>query len=278
MPFPTLPLAQAADTAATTSDSITGSEWLSAGIALTAGFMLGGIVSRIVVAQLAKDGRPVALQKSARALGSLVFSVIVIIGLIVGLGIIQPESLDELRDSVISYIPRALSAAIVVIGASVISEVLASILERSLGQLSATMRSRILSVVNITIMGFAALIAASQLGVDTSIIQQATAALFFGIALAAALMVGLGSRDVVSHLAAGRALQRVMAPSDEIVVGEITGEVLHLHATAIEVEAGDGQTHLIPNGAVLEQEIQLHRKNAPPEAESADPAPPDQPA
>ncbi len=267
MPYLNLPAAVSAiamqadaDVAASSTDGLSGTDWIIAGGLLLGGFVLGSIVSKVVAAQLNKEKTPAALSKSSKAIGSLAFAIFVIAGLIAGLGIIDPPALDDLKSSLISYIPRALSATIVVIGASVASELLSTILERSLGQLPAPTRGRILSTVKTVIMGFAVLIAASQLGVDTTIVQLAAAALFFGIALAAALMVGLGSRDVAAQLAAGRALRRTLAPNDHIRLDGVAGRVVELHATSVEIATdGSDTVELLPNSTLLDAQIGLDR-------------------
>ena len=265
LPTPVSALLMQADSALATSstDDLSGTDWIVAGGLLVGGFVVGSIVSKVVTTQLAKENRPAALSKSSKAIGTLVFAIFVIAGLIAGLGIIDPPALDDLKSSLISYIPRALSATIVVIGASVASELISTVLDRSLGQIPPTTRVRIQSTVKAVIMGFAALIAASQLGVDTTVLQIAAAALFFGIAFAAALMVGLGSRDVAAQLAAGRALRRTLAPNDHIRLDGASGRIVELHATSVEIATeGSDTVELLPNSTLLDAQIGLDRGEA----------------
>ncbi len=255
--------------AAASGDSISGGDWIGAAIALVAGFILGAIASRIVQGFLSRPKSPEAIRAVAKAISSLVFAIFVIVGLITALGFIKPDNLDTLLDDFVNYIPRALSAAIVLIGANVVSELLGAVVERSLGQASASMRARVPMVLRATILGFAGLIAASQLGVDTTILTIAAASLFFGVALAAALMVGLGSRSVASELAAGRALRRMVKPGDIVSVGPVQGSVVDLHSTAIEIALDAGPPVMVPNSKVIESTIALTRSEQPADEDDA---------
>ena len=72
--------------------------------------------------------RPEGLRNSAAAIASLVFSVAIIDGLITALVFVIRASLDEMPKQLVDYIPRALSAAIVLISANVVSSFAASAL------------------------------------------------------------------------------------------------------------------------------------------------------
>ncbi len=122
--------------------------WISAAIAVVAGVVVGvvvgSILARIVRGTLTKDNRPVALQESAGAIASLFFSAAVIFGLVTALGFVNEEALDKLPADLVDYIPRALSAAIVIIVANIASTFIVAALERSLGHVSPAIRRRTL--------------------------------------------------------------------------------------------------------------------------------------
>ena len=234
-------------------------KWVSAAIAIGAALVLGSIAAGAVRRTLADQRRPEGLRNSAAAIASLVFSVAIIAGLITALGFVNRASLDEMPKQLVDYIPRALSAAIVIIAANVVSSFASTAIERSLGHASANVRAKVPVLVKAVILGMAGLIAANQLGVDTTIITLAAASLFFSIGLAAALMTGLGSRKVSGEIAAGRALRQLLGPGDRVQLGTVTGTLVKVHAVATEVQSSDGQVHLVPNSHFLEQTLRLVR-------------------
>lgn len=114
------------------------------------------------------------------------------------------------------------------------------------------------NIARISILAFGGILAAAQLGVDTTIINIAVAALLFSIGLGAALMVGLGSRAVAGEVAAGRAVRRLLEPGDHVHVGGISGDVITIQSVALEVATEDG-TVLVPHSHLLGNNISVRR-------------------
>jgi small-conductance mechanosensitive channel len=237
-------------------------KWIWAAVAVVAGLAVGGILSRLVRSLLARPRRTEALRNSAGAIASLVFSLAVIIGLVTALGIVNRESLDTLPEDLVDYIPRALSAAIVLIVANVTATFVVAAVERSLGHVSSTIRSRVPPILRTTIVFAGVLIAANQLGVDTTILTLAAAAVFFGVAAAVALIAFAGSRQVSAEVAAGRALRRLLHIGDRIETAGVTGAIVELHGVGAEVETAEGRRVIVPYSSLLEGTIGIERSES----------------
>ena len=234
-------------------------EWIAAAIAVAGGVVIGSLLARIIRGVLTKERRPEALQRSSGAIASLFFSIAVIIGLITALGFVNEEALDQLPEDLVDYVPRALSAAIVVIVANIAATFIVAALERSLGHVSPGIRRRVPPIVRGAILFAGGLIAANQLGIDTTILTLAAAALFFSIALTAALVAYSGSGPVSSEIAASRALRRVMSPGDRIDTDLASGTIIELHSVKAEVETADGQRVLVPYSSLLDAVVGIER-------------------
>lgn len=236
--------------------SVSGSAWIWAGVAIVAGFILGAMASQIMKRIFLRRGKRMA--QLAPAASSLTFSLIVVIGLLAALGFVQPKSLEQLRDDTIIYLPRALSAIIVVILGSVVGTIISTGVREAIGRSMGRLGDQIATVLKGGVTAFAAILAASQLGIDTTIINIFVAAVCGGISLAFALVVGFGSRPVAKEIATGRALRRLVATGDTIESGAATGRVVAMHPTAIEIDTGDG-TSLVPNSDVSKAGFRLDR-------------------
>ena len=202
---------------------------------------------------------PEAIQKAAGPLSSVVFAALLITGLIAALGFVDDTALDDLPKDVISFVPKALSAAIVLIVANIAATVVVAAVERSLGHVSATLRQRVPTALRGAILFVGGLMAANQLGVDTEILTLAAAAVFFGAALTAALVSYSGSGPVAKEVAARRALRSVLSVGDTISTEAITGTVAELHSVKVEVEVADGRRVLLPYTTLLESVVSLDR-------------------
>ena len=240
-------------------------EWISATIAVGAGLVLGSIVSRVVRNQLVKS-KVEALRESAAPLGGLVFSAFIIAGLLVALGFVSPDDLDQLPTDLIDFLPKAISAAIVAIGGNVAGTFAQTAVAKAVAGSGAAARFAP-AVVKTAILAAAMILAAAQLGVDTTVINIAVAALLFGLAASVALLTGLGGRQVAGEVAAGRVWRRSLETGDRIrahgVAGiDIDGIVIDIHPTAVEVEAVDS-TLFVPNTKLMEAVVERTRPPTP---------------
>ena len=236
-------------------------EWIGAAIAAMVGIVGGGVLRTVAVRAIGKEGRPEALRSSAGALGSLVFSLAVIAGLLVALGIIDPDSLEQLPEDLIAFAPKAISAAVLVIGANIAAAFATAALDRSLAGMPARARRRVTSGVRVALLGAAGLLAAGQLGVNTTVLNLAAAAIFFSVGASFALLSGLGGRDVAAEIAAGRAISRMLHEGDEITIGDRHGVVSKIHPAAIELAHADGTITLVPHSQILDQPIPVRRRS-----------------
>jgi small-conductance mechanosensitive channel len=233
-------------------------DWIAAAIAAGAGLVLGVFFGRLAQNFLAREGRPDILRASARPMGSVVFSALLVAGLTTALGFVNKEARDQIPQDLVDYIPSLLSAAIVLIGANVLAQLVQTTLERTTARMPGDAARNVSNAARLTILTFGAILAAAQLGVDTTIINIAVAAVLFSLGLGAALMVGLGSRAVAGEVAAGRAVRRLVSPGDHIVAGDISGTVLDIQSVAVEVEAADGSV-LLPHSHILGHDVAVRR-------------------
>lgn len=235
------------------------SEWLWALIAIVAGMVLGSIAARLGRGLMGREKNPDVLQQNASALASMIFSVFLVIGLVTALGIIKPDALDQITDDAVSYLPRVLSAGIVVIIGNVLGTLAASATASAIGRAAGKAGEQIPMIIRFAILGFAAILASSQLGIDTTIINIAVAALLFSIGLSLAMLVGFGGQPVAHEIAAGRALRRILQPGDDIRSEGLAGTIQTVHSTAVEVEM-DGESVLIPNSEIFNGRMAVTRR------------------
>jgi small-conductance mechanosensitive channel len=234
-------------------------DWIAALIAAFGGLLIGAIAARLVRMLLGRPNRPALLRQASGPLASLVFSVLLVAGLVTALGFVNDQALDDIPNDLVDYLPDALSALIVIIVGNIIATIAATTVEGALSRSSGRAREQLPRVVRIVVLSFAIILAAAQLGVDTTVINIAVAALLFSIGLGAALMIGFGSRPVAEEVAAGRALRRFLKPGDHIIVEGAAGEVLVIQSVGVEIRTTDGATVLVPNSQLLGTKLQIER-------------------
>jgi hypothetical protein len=228
-------------------------QWISAAIAAGAGLVVGAIAARLVRNGLARSQRD-AIRTAAAPLASVVFSLAFIVGLVVALGFVHPDSLDTIPADLFDFLPRLLAAAIVLIGGNVAATLLQTAAQRALRGAGSAERFGP-PVVRAVVLAFAVILGAAQLGIDTTIINIAAAAVLFGTATAMALLIGLGGRRVAAEVAAGRAWRTALVVGDRLKVAQVAGVpvdgiIVAIHPTAIELDC-EGRSLLVPNSELL---------------------------
>lgn len=223
---------------------------------IAGGFVLGSIAAAVGRSLASGEGRPEVVRSSASSIATLFFSIVLIASLLIALGIVNSAAVDQLLSDTALFFPKVISAVIVLIVANIVSNLAEMGVSRSLGHVSPALRQRVPAAVKAVIMGFALVIAANQLGVNTTIVLIAVAALLGGVSLAAAMLAGLGGRSVAEEVAAGRAIRRELKVGDTIRVGQIEGDIAAIGSTSTQITGPDRVT-LVPNSELLGQWIQI---------------------
>jgi hypothetical protein len=193
-------------------------------IVWTVTFLVAGIV-RVVLGRLLKlvrfdsgvrrwgaswiaDWSPV--ERPTVFVSRFVFWALVFVGLLLGVGTLDPELTSRFVTRLVGYLPNIVLAIFVVAAGTLVARFLAR------GALISAVNMQIQSAQLISlgvkwlILVFTAAMALDQLGVGGQIVRLAFGILFGGIVLALALAVGLGSKELVS-----RSLERQTSRIDE---------------------------------------------------------------
>lgn len=241
-------------------------EWIAVIIAIVGGFVVGAFAAIVVRRIFASEARPELMRRLADPLANLAFWIAVVVGLITALGIVNPDSLETLPQDAVDYLPRLIAGLIVFIVGNTAAGLAASAVSAALARASASLQRVVPGVVKAAILTMTVILAAGQIGLDTTIVNLAVAAGLFSIGLASALLVGLGGRSVSGEVAAARALRSMLNEGDFVELDEYSGRVVAVHSTAVELDTGDN-TRLIPNSTVMAQSFRIIRAERPDDAD-----------
>ena len=213
-------------------------------VLIALGLAVGGLVLGSIVAPITRKrmtSRPQeAIRDSAKSAGSFVFGLSCALGLIGALGVASPDSLKPLPGDLAKFLPRAVVAGLLVIGGRIVAGIVITAVGRAMLRATGRQPKGLLRTVELGIIALVSLIAAGQLGIDTTILNILVAAIAFGSALAIALLIGTGGRDVSGEIAAGRAIARYLAVGDRVTVGEIDGTIAAMQPTVVVVATATG--------------------------------------
>ena len=199
--------------------------------------------------QLGYEGGP------SRLLGTVLFWGVVLTGVAGALSALGLSSLESTMDQVVNLSGRALVALVILIVGVMSAGWLAELVAREAERSGLRGQNAFRRVVFATVLAIAALIAASQLGLETYVIVLLAVVVLSTIGLVAALALGQGLALLSGNIAAGRYVQDGTEIGDTIAVADVEGAVEELGYASVTLRSEDGTLHRIPNKTLLENVV-----------------------
>lgn len=228
--------------------------WVWASVALVGGLLIASFAALIVRRSLGREARRLALRKIAGPLSLFTFWTLTAAAILVAIAVSSPETLKPIPTDILDWLPNAALAGLLVIGgyalALSVSLALGRLIERGTGERHRSLEQ----VVRTAVVLGAAILALSQIGVDTTILNILIAAAAFGIAAALAGISIAGSRRLATHIVSGRALRPTLAVGRTIKAGDVEGSIIDQSVTHLVVATEHGRLH-VPWGLLIDQPI-----------------------
>lgn len=182
---------------------------------VVAGWLLGGFLKGIVKTLFKKLKLTSALDKAgvdtlseragyafkpAEFVGSLVEWFVIIVFIVVALDVLQLNDVTSFFTvEILTYIPRVIVAALILLGAMVLANLVATSVAGAARAANFGSADMIARFSKYAILVFAGLAALNQLQIATELVQLLFAGLVFGTSLAFGLAFGLGGRETAAR-------------------------------------------------------------------------------
>ena len=199
--------------------------------------------------QLGYEGGPSGL------LGAVLFWGVLLTGVAASLSVLGLSSLESTMDLVVNLSGRALVALVILIAGVMSAGWLAELVAREAERSGLRGHNAFRRAVFSTVLAVSALIAASQLGLETYIVVLLAIVVLSTIGLVTALALGQGLALLSGNIAAGRYVQDGTELGDVISVGDVEGTVEELGYASVTVRSEDGNLYRIPNRTLLENVV-----------------------
>ena len=156
--------------------------------------------------------------------------------------------------SFFDYLPRLIAAFLVMLFGSVLARMAGQAVQRSAEESGVDYAKPLGRAVNGGIVFVVAIMAITQLGIDTQMIRTVVVISLAGAALGLALSFGLGSREVTRNLMAGFYARKLFRVGAEVEVGGARGTLTAITPTRTLL-AHDGETVSVPNQVFLNEVV-----------------------
>jgi small-conductance mechanosensitive channel len=212
---------------------------------------------------LARVGLPRSL---ADVLGRLVRIALAVVVVVAALSLLGLAGVGAALNAALLFLPKLFVALVIVLVGVVVSQLLGDWADRLADQMA--LGFPLGRVVQVAILATFILTALAQLGIPTEILFTLIVIALVAAALAGALALGLGGREVAREVSAGRYLAGTYEVGQTIRIADVRGEIVALERAATVLRTDDGRTVRVPNHLLLESVVTLEERAPGPGAEA----------
>lgn len=172
----------------------------------------------------------------------------------------------DLLRNILLFIPKAISAAILLIFGSMLARFLGNTITTVAENVNITYGKALGKIIEFAIVAFVVVLAVSTLGVDTTILTTSLTIIIASAGLAIALTFAFGSRESARNVIAGFYVRQNFQPGQRLTLGDHSG-IVRFTAGAYTVldtvdESGASTTLSLPNSLLLKSTVK-GQENAP---------------
>lgn len=232
------------------------SPWLVA----LATFVVGMVVAAALGALVNLGARRLLREpKKAGRLASLVFWTVAVIALVVAIGrLAEPDAtevgLTAAATRLLTGLPDLLVALVVLVLGWALAVTVRTLLRQVLEPVRPGVADVVAPLAFWSVLVLTVLIAADQVGIQVGLLRSVLLILIGGLVAAAAIALGLGTRDLVAEIVAGRHVEQIVGLGDVIEVAGLRGTVSGLGHASVRLLTAAGEVEL-PNGRFLEHPV-----------------------
>lgn len=181
--------------------------------------------------------------------GSVAYAVMLLLFVIGAVQTLGLTTISEALGGVVSYLPSLALALLVGLAGLVVATFVRDLVAGTCRAAQVPHGDLMAQAAYVVAVLVAAIMAITELGVDTSLLSMVIILLVAGATGAMALSLGFGGRSTVANVLAAYSLRSVLGVGQELQVGEISGTVSAITATAVILES-EGRTIVLPAAQV----------------------------
>lgn len=165
----------------------------------------------------------------------------------------------DLLRNILIFIPKAISAAILLIFGSMLARFLGNTITTVADNVNITYGKALGKIIEFAIVAFVVVLAVSTLGVDTTILTTSLTIIIASAGLAIALTFAFGSRKSARNVIAGFYVRQNFQPGQRLTLGDYSGTIRSTAGayTILDTvdESGANSTLSLPNSLLLKSAV-----------------------
>lgn len=190
-------------------------------------------------------------------LSKVVYYLLMLLFLVGAVDVLGMESLSNLVKDVINYIPKLLTAMVLLGVGLLIADTLSGIIKSTCASLGIPSAGIIGSMTFWMIFLTIGVSALSQAGIDTNFIRSNLSILLGGIILAFAIGYGFASKNIVENFLASFYSKNKFSIGDTIEIDGIKGAITEIDNTSLTL-ASDGANVIFPLSTLSKEKVKIY--------------------
>jgi hypothetical protein len=185
-------------------------------------------------------------------IASLIYWIVFLIFLTASFETLGLEIVVTTLNDLISYLPHVIVATITIVLVLLLARFLKGLISATLQELHISFARIVANIAEVFVILFGSAIAATQLGLDVSIITANITLIVAGVVAILVLALGLGSRTVAGNFLNSYYAKQVFKKGSVVNLGGFRGKVKEVNQVAVIMEV-DGSEVIIPNEQALKR-------------------------
>lgn len=188
-------------------------------------------------------------------IGKIVYWFVLLIFLVSAAESLGLQRVSATLDTLALYLPKVFGAALVLLVGVLLAQLVNGVVRGAAEGVGLDYAAGLGRVAQWLVIIISISVAISQLEVKTDLLNHVIVIALITVGLAAALAMGLGSREIASQILAGIYVREMFQVGQQVQVGEVEGQIEAIGTVKTTVLTDDGELVSMSNRELLEQRV-----------------------
>jgi len=194
-----------------------------------------------------------------KLIAKLIYYFLLLLVIQISVGLMGVESLSNGLNSIMAYMPRLLTAAVIFIIGVFIANIIKNALRTTTESLNIKTGKFLSDAVFYFLVIIIALTALGQAGINTELITTNLTLLIGGILLAFMIGFGFASKDLMASMLSSVYVKDTVEIGSKIKMNQISGEVVELTSTSVIIKSNTGSLITIPMNKLTNEVVEIDK-------------------
>jgi small-conductance mechanosensitive channel len=188
-------------------------------------------------------------------IGKIVYWFVLLIFLVSAAESLGLQRVSATLDMLALYLPKVFGAALVLLVGVLLAQLVNGVVRGAAEGVGLDYAGSLGRVAQWLVIVISISVAISQLEVKTDLLNHVIVIVLITVGLAAALAMGLGSREIASQILAGIYVREMFQVGQQVQIGEVEGQIEEIGTVKTTLLTDDGELVSMSNRVLLEQRV-----------------------